>query len=142
MTTEEDNKALVAGFVDRCQTQHDLDYADAVFHPGFANHYVPEGRPIEETPTRPAEGFKAFYGTLLQAFPDARMVIDEQLAERDLVATRKTLHGTHLGEMWGLPPTGRQVSWEFIDIFRVKDGQLVEHWTSMDFENLRAQMRD
>jgi predicted SnoaL-like aldol condensation-catalyzing enzyme len=33
------------------------------------------------------------------------------------------------------------VAWEFIDIFRVKDGKLVEHWTHMDFEALRAQMR-
>ena len=47
------------------------------------------------------------------------MEINEQLAERDLVATRKTLRGTHLGELWDLPPTGNRVEFEFIDIFRV-----------------------
>jgi predicted ester cyclase len=137
----EENKQVVARFVEICQNQHDLAFAEEIFHPEFVNHYVPEGRPIIETPDRPAAGFQAFYGRLLQGFPDATMQVDEQLAERDLVATRKTLRGTHDGELWGLPPTGNRVEWEFIDIFRVKDGKLVEHWTSMDMEALRAQMR-
>jgi predicted ester cyclase len=139
--TAEENKRLVASFVEICQNQHDLAYADTIFHPEFVNHYRPEGRPIPGDSSRPAAGFQAFYGLLLRAFPDARMVIGEQLAERDLVATRKTLHGTHLGEIWGLSPTGNHVSWEFIDIFRVQDGALIEHWTSMDLEALRVQMR-
>ena len=70
----------------------------------------------------------------------SRVKANEQLAERDLVATRKTLRGTHLGEIWHLPPTGNRVEFEFIDIFRVKDGKLVEHWTHMDFDALRLQM--
>ena len=139
MSTE-DNKRVVAHFVEECQTRHNLAAADELFHPDFVNHYAPEGRPVAPTP-RPAGGFQAFYGMLLRAFPDATMEINEQLAERDLVATRKTLRGTHLGELWGLPPTGNRVAFEFIDIFRVRDGQLAEHWTSMDLAALRAQMR-
>lgn len=104
------------------------------------NHYRPEGRAIPEA-DRPASGFQAFYGALLQGFPDATMEINEQLAERDLVATRKTFRGTHLGELWNLPPTGNRVEFEFIDIFRVSEGRLIEHWTSMDLAALRHQMR-
>jgi predicted ester cyclase len=136
----EDNKRVVANFVQVCQNQHDLAAADEIFHPDFVNHYDPAGHPIPPTPS-PAGGFQWFYGMLLRAFPDATMEINEQLAERDLVATRKTLRGTHLGEIWGLPPTGNRVEFEFIDIFRVKDGKLVEHWTHMDFDALRLQMR-
>lgn len=138
----EENKKVVASFVEVCQNQHDLRFADEVFHPEFVNHYAPEGRAIQETPGRPAAGFQRFYGTLLEGFPDATMQVDEQLAERDLVATRKTFRGTHTGELWGLPPSGNRVEWEFIDIMRVRDGKIVEHWTSMDLEALRAQMRD
>ena len=139
MSTE-DNKRVVATFVEVCQNRHDLAFADEVFHPDFVNHYAPEGRPMPAGQS-PVEHFKHFYGLLLRAFPDATMAIDEQLAERDLVATRKTLRGTHRGELWGLPPTGNRVEWEFIDIFRVRDGKLAEHWTHMDLEALRAQMR-
>ena len=139
MTTD-DNKRVVSEFVRRCQDQHDLAYADEAFHPEFVNHYRPEGRDIPST-ERPASGFQAFYADLLRAFPDARMTIDEQVAERDLVATRKTLRGTHRGELWGLAPSGNRVEFEFIDIFRVADGRLVEHWTSMDLGALKIQMQ-
>jgi predicted ester cyclase len=136
----DDNKRVVAEFVQRCQNQHDLAFADEVFHPAFVNHYRPGGQPIPET-ARPAGGFQAFYGALLRAFPDATMEVNDQLAEGDLVATRKTLRGTHLGELWDLPPTGNRVEFEFIDIFRISDGKLIEHWTSMDLAALRHQMR-
>ena len=136
----DDNKRVVAEFVERCQNQHDLAFADEAFHPKFVNHYRPEGRAIPEA-DRPASGFRAFHGALLQGFPDATMEINEQLAERDLVATRKTFRGTHLGELWNLPPTGNRVEFEFIDIFRVSEGKLIEHWTSMDLAALRHQMR-
>ncbi len=135
-----DNKRVVANFVEVCQNQHNLAAADDIFHPDFANHYAPEGRPLASSP-RSAGSFQAFYAMLLRAFPDATMEINEQLAERDLVATRKTLRGTHLGEIWDLPPTGNRVEWEFIDIFRIRDGKLVEHWTHMDLEALRVQMQ-
>jgi SnoaL-like polyketide cyclase len=49
--------------------------------------------------------------------------------------------GTHLGELWDLAPTGNRVELEFIDIFRLRDGRLIEHWTSMDINALRQQMR-
>ena len=68
------------------------------------------------------------------------MEIKEQIAERDLVATRKTLRGTHRGELRGLAPTGNRIAFEFLHIFRVADGQLIEHWTSMDLAALRSQM--
>jgi predicted ester cyclase len=139
--TLEENKQVVRTFVEVVQDGHDLAFADQVFHRDFVNHYAPEGR--ASLPGESAvEHFRRFYGMLLAAFPDASMRIDEQIAERDLVATRKTLRGTHRGELWGIPPTGRTVEWEFVDIFRVRDGQLAEHWTHMDFEELRSQLRD
>src|SRR6266550_1406705 len=123
----DDNKRVVAEFVERCQNQHDLDFADEAFHPKFVTHYRPEGRALLET-DRPASGFQAFYGALLQAFPDATLEINEQLGERDLVATRKTFRGTHRGEIWGLPPTGNRVEWQFMDFMCVRDEKIVEHW--------------
>ncbi len=136
----EANKQVVARFVEVCQNQHNLAEADAMFHSQFVNHYRPHGRLLPATP-RPAEAFQRYYGMFLAAFPDATMQIEEQIAERDLVVTRTTFRGTHLGEQWGLPPTGNRVQVEFIDIFRIQDGQLLEHWHHFDFEELYSQMR-
>lgn len=140
MNTVDDNKRVVALFVEVCQNQHDLAAANAMFHPAFVNHYFPGGRPLPVT-TQPAEAFQRYYAQFLAAFPDATMQIDEQIAERDLVVTRKTFRGTHLGEAWGLLPTGNRVHVEFIDIFRIQDGQLAEHWHHFDWEELRSQMQ-
>ena len=57
----DDNKHVVAEFVERCQNQHDLAFADEAFHPKFVNHYRPEGQAIPQA-DRPAGGFQAFYG--------------------------------------------------------------------------------
>jgi predicted ester cyclase len=40
-----------------------------------------------------------------------------------------------------MPPTGKRIELEFIDIFRICDGKLAEHWTHIDLEALRAQLR-
>ncbi|HZC06338.1 MAG TPA: ester cyclase [Ktedonobacterales bacterium] len=136
----DDNKRVVARFVEVCQNQHDLAAADAMFHPTFVNHYALQGRLLPPT-TRPAGAFQRYYAQFLVAFPDATMQIEEQVAERDLVVTRKTFRGTHLGEQWGLPPTGNRVQVEFIDIFRLQEGQLAEHWHHFDWEELLTQMR-
>ena len=121
----DDNKRVVAEFVERCQNQHDLDFADEAFHPKFVNHYRPEGRALPETGS-PGDGptRERLPGVLRRA-----------------AAGVSRFRGTHLGELWDLPPTGNRVALEFIDIFRVRDGRLIEHWTSMDIGALRQQMR-
>gem|GEM_PF-6975052 len=54
--------------------------------------------------------------------------------QHDLAAADNT-------EIWDLPPTGESIAFEFIDIFRIKDGKLFEHWTSIDLAALRSQMQ-
>ena len=88
----EDNKRVVANFVEVCQNQHDLAAADNIFHPEFVNHYAPEGRPIPPT-ARPAGGFQAFYGMLLHAFPDAIRCLDRSLGSHPVEpGTPRMLH--------------------------------------------------
>jgi hypothetical protein len=61
-------------------------------------------------------------------------------ARRDLLEAGRALPGNGSARE-RLPPTGNRVKLEFIDIFRVCDGRLIEHWTSMDISALRHQMR-
>jgi predicted ester cyclase len=73
-----------------------------------------------------------YLGAFLNAFPDCQFTIDDMIAEGDRVATKKTFSGTHTGEFNGIAPTGRSVSITFVDILRLRDGKIVEHWLSMD----------
>jgi predicted ester cyclase len=44
------------------------------------------------------------------SFPDLSVEIYEQVAENDLVTTRKAFHATHLGSFMGIEPTGKKLS--------------------------------
>jgi predicted ester cyclase len=81
-----------------------------------------------------------FVTMLHGAFPDIKAVIHDQIAESDMVVTRKTFYGTHLGEFMGVAPTGKSVVIDGIDIIRIADGHLAEHWTVVDTLGLMQQI--
>jgi len=54
------------------------------------------------------------------------------IAEGDTVVVRGTTSGTQTGAMQGIPPTGKKFTISGIDIFRVVDGKIVEHWDAVD----------
>jgi steroid delta-isomerase-like uncharacterized protein len=73
-----------------------------------------------------------YLSAFLNAFPDSQFTIDDMIAEGDQVVTKKTLTGTHTADFAGIPATGKRVKLQFVDIMRVRDGRIVEHWLSMD----------
>jgi predicted ester cyclase len=72
--------------------------------------------------------------------PDLHVTIHQQLAEGDQVMTYKTLHGTHLGEFMGIPPTGKQVSFDLIDIFDIANGKIIAHRAVVNMLGLLQQL--
>ena len=67
------------------------------------------------------------------AFPNLIYELVMQVAEGDLVGTRATLRGTHRGELYSLPPTGKAIAWDFFSFARVANGTVVEHNGSADW---------
>ena len=74
------------------------------------------------------------------AFPDSHFTVEDMVAEGDKVVTRKTFHGTHEGEFMGIPPSGRSVSMGLIDIVRISEGRVVEHWSEGDSLGMMQQL--
>ena len=133
MSTEE-NKAVVRRFVEEVQSHHKLELVDQLFDPSYNDHASFQGS------VPGIEGFKQLFGMMLRAFPDLHATIHDQIAEGDKVVTRKTFEGTHKGDYMGVPPTGKQVKLGIIDIFRVVDGRIVEHWMQADSDGLMQQL--
>jgi predicted ester cyclase len=77
---------------------------------------------------------------LRAAFPDLRAEVVEQIADGDRVATRKIFHGTHRGAFAGIAPTGREVTIAVMDIVRIGEGQIREHWNVVDVSGLMRQL--
>ena len=74
------------------------------------------------------------------AFPDVHFTIEDTLVDRDMVVIRWTVRGTHHGEFLGVAPTGKQVTFTGINIYRIANGQIVERWAEEDGVHLYQQL--
>lgn len=75
-----------------------------------------------------------------KAFPDLKITVDKQVAERDLVAVRWTARGTNTGTGNGITATGRAVQVTGTTLFRMADGKIAEEWTCADSLGLMKQL--
>lgn len=91
-------------------------------------------------------GPESFYFFLVEVlrkgFPDLKVEILEQTAERDLVTTRKQITATHAGEIFGIRPIGKKVVIDIIDIIRLENGKYAEHWGQSNFTDVLKQLSE
>jgi predicted ester cyclase len=127
-------KDIVRRFVDDYQTANDPRALEELMHRDVIDHSKPPGI------APGSEGVRQQFDGLRAAFPDFRATVLDQIAEGDKVVTRKAFTGTHLGAFQGIQPTGRHVEINLIDIVRVSDGKIVEHWNCVDRLGLLAQL--
>lgn len=78
------------------------------------------------------QALKQVWVTLLHAFPDLHVAIEDVVAEGDKVVHRNTVTGTHQGEYQGLAPTGKTITYNEIFIIRFADGRIAEIWGVVD----------
>jgi len=103
------NKKVVLDFYDKALNQKDFDAASKYFGPRYIQHNpgAPDG----------IEGFKAFIAQRKEKFPNARSEVKRSFADSDYVV----LHVHSVRE-----PGERGVA--IVDIFRLENGKIVEHW--------------
>jgi steroid delta-isomerase-like uncharacterized protein len=112
----------------------------AVLNELIANDHVNSGPgTLPGLPTGP-EGAKQFVMMYRNAFPDTHFTIDEQIAEADKVVTRWTAHGTHKGELLGIPATGKSSTVTGISVDRIVNGKIVESWGIFDQFGMMQQL--
>ncbi|HEX8857376.1 MAG TPA: ester cyclase [Thermoleophilaceae bacterium] len=85
--------------------------------------------PLKETG---AQALKQVWATLLRAYPDLHVTVEDLLGEGDKLVCRNVVTGTHRGEYMGIPPTGRSVTYNEMFIFRFEDGRVAETWGVVD----------
>ena len=133
---EEENKALLRRAVEEVfSAQGNVDVADEIFTPDYVGM-----NPTDPQDVRGPEGAKELANMYRSAFPDVRLIIEEQVAEGDKVVTRWIAYGTHQGEMMGIAPTGNQVRVEGITISHIQEGKIVQEWELFDTLALMQQL--
>lgn len=127
------NKALVRRFIEEVFVASSADAVDELVADDFTPHSWPGVGPGRE-PLKQAQQ------RISQGLADARMTIEEMIAEGDLVAVRLTSHGRHTGDFMGMPASDKEYTIGEIHIFRVRDGRIVEHWREADMLGMLQQL--
>lgn len=125
------NKAIVRRYIEQVFNERQPDLIPEFLDEGFDSH--------ADLPPGP-EGVKFFLAASVAAFPDQQTTIEDVIAEEDKVVVRATFRATHLGDLYGIPPTGRAVTMPWISIYRLANGKIVEHWYEDDTMGLMQQL--
>jgi steroid delta-isomerase-like uncharacterized protein len=129
----EENKALVERFVEEFWNEGNMSAADELMAVD-AEIQLPTREVVDP------EGLKGFAEAWSESFPDWYSTFEELIAEGDRVAERWTGRGTHLGELQGIPPTGKRVEAPGSVFYRVVDGKIVEFRGQLDMMSLMQQL--
>jgi steroid delta-isomerase-like uncharacterized protein len=135
MSTET-NKAMARRVWEEIFSRGNLAVADEIFSANFIDSGPATLPGLPQGP----ESIKIIVSVYRNAFPDLNITVDEQFAEDDKVVTRWTSRGTHLGELAGIPPTGKSVSISGVSIDRFAGGLIVESWGIFDQYSMLQQL--
>lgn len=127
------NKEIVRRIYDEVINQRDLVVLEEIVAPAYVEHdpFPGQGEGIQ--------GMKDRFTMLVKGL-DPHFSIDDMVAEGDKVAVRWTNRGTSVGEFLGAPATGKSFEISGIDIYRLEEARLVEHWHVVDVFGLLAQL--
>ena len=87
-----------------------------------------------------SDAWVEFLGVFLKGFPDLHLEVLDSSADERMVAQRILFTGIHTGSFRGLPPTNRQVRFSGLEINRMVDGKVAEHWFQLDAVTLFEQL--
>ena len=125
--SSEQNKAIARRISIDVFSQGRLEVVDELLAPDFTEHsQLPPGIPGGR------EGVKAIASALRKGFPDLNYRVDLQIAEGDFVAAYLTVSGTHKGEVFGMPATGKHAEWAESHTIKIVNGKVTEHWGVAD----------
>ncbi len=123
----EQNKAISRRVPIEVFSQGRLEVIDEILAPDFTEHMTgPPGLPAGR------EGIRAIASALRKGFPDIAYRVDFQVAEGDFVAGYVTVNGTHKGEVFGMPATGKHAEWTESHLVKIVNGKITEHWGVID----------
>jgi steroid delta-isomerase-like uncharacterized protein len=130
---QQKNKQVVRQFFEAADRQDIEGMGQLVSSTNYFFHFP--GMPPMDWNTH-----KQFFTAFTSSFPDLRHEIVDLVAEGDKVAVRFNVTGTHKGELQGIPPTGKKVSFGAMDFITLTDGKIVEDWLNADILGVMQQI--
>jgi steroid delta-isomerase-like uncharacterized protein len=129
----EENKTIVRRFFEEGPSKGNISAADDLLSPDFAMHV-----PLPASPG--VEGINEVITACRAAFEHLNVTVEDMIAEGNTVAARFTARGVHKGNFMDLPATGKPITMTGIEIFRIKDGKIIELWGEANLLGLMQQL--
>ncbi len=133
----EQNKALIRRWFEEVWNKGRADAIAELFADDGVAHGLSDDT---ANPLRGPAGFLPFPAQFREAFPNIEVVVEDQIAEGDMVATRCSVRGKHTGHSLGFAATQVPVDFTGVTITRIKDGKIVEAWNNFDFMKMYRQL--
>ncbi len=134
-----DNKHVVASFVEELWNERNLEFADSIFDRDCQTHQLQSGAPVVAAPRGPA-AIKAHVSDWLSAFPDLKVSVEQMFADGDRVISQLAMDGTQTGQWLGIPPTRKRINIRMITIHRIRNRKIIEDWVLVESLGLLQQL--
>ena len=133
MNMTQKNKQLIEDFINKVFIRHELDGLEEYVRDDYIQHNA--------DCTQGRNGFIEFFTTIFNAVPDFSYTVKQIIAEDDFVWVYSRTTGTHTGGAWlGAPADGGRLDFDVVDMFRILDGKIAEHWDVADTYTFFAQL--
>ncbi len=128
------NKEIIQRFVEFINTANEelskeLISKDAVFY-----------APTSPEPLRGPSGYMEVLRMMRSGFPDIQWAVEDMVIENDIVAIRFTLQGTHQGDFFGIPATGKSIKVNAMNFYYFQEGQIIKEYGQPDIFGLLQQI--
>jgi steroid delta-isomerase-like uncharacterized protein len=130
-----ENEKLIRRYFDEAWNQGKLEVLDEIIDPDYINH-----SPGLPDPIAGPDGLKPIIAAIRTGFPDLYFQINDMVITENKVAVRCTMQGTHLGNLFGIPPTGKKIEINQMQIEYIKNGKIIEHWRQSDDLGMMKQL--
>ena len=134
ITLPEVAKAVVRRNTQEVENMGNFDAFEELFADAFIDHTP------QPWTTPDKSGVRNLYTCVRAALPDFHAEIHWQLADGDRVTTYKTYYGTHEGQFLGVAPTHRRIYFETVEVMRVHNGKITDHWGVVNLLSLVQQI--
>jgi predicted ester cyclase len=131
----EHNRIVASQWIDAFNARDDAAEAAA-----RTADYIAHAPDSIQAPALDGDAWVEFLGVFIEGFPDLHLEVLDSSADEGMVAQRILFTGTHTGPFRGLPPTGRKVRFSGLEINRMVDSRVAEHWFQLDSVTLFEQL--
>ncbi len=131
----ETNRALIEAYFYEVWNKGDYDKLDSIIDQDYINY-----SPSTPDPLPGPLGLKPIITEMRNGIPDLKYIIKETIVTQDRVVARVLVTGTHLNSLFGIPPTGKRIEVQQINIEHIKNGKIIAHWRVTDELKMMQQL--